>query len=145
MRVPFRGGGEAVNGMLTGTTPITFIGIGNLISHLRAGTIKGIAIDAQKRSPLFPEIPTLRDVGATDEVTQADFSLWAPKGTPKALIKKVNDDVLAIAREPSFLDRFIIQRGLDPVFSTPEAFADYLQRSRVVAEETAKRGNLKAE
>ena len=145
VRVPFRGGGEAVNGMLTGTTPITFIGIGNLISHLRAGTIKGIAIDAQKRSPLFPEIPTLRDVGATDEVTQADFALWAPKGTPKALVKKVHDDVVAIAREPGFLDRFVIQRGLDPVFSTPEAFADYLQRSRVVADETAKRGNLKAE
>src|SRR5262245_19747772 len=145
VRVPFRGGGEAVNGMLTGATPITFIGLGNLIAHLRAGTIKGIAIDAGKRNPLFPDIPTLRDVGATEEVTQADFALWAPKGTPKALIKKVHDDVVAIAREPSFLDRFVIQRGLDPVFSTPEAFADYLQRSRAVAEETAKRGNLKAE
>jgi tripartite-type tricarboxylate transporter receptor subunit TctC len=142
VRVPFRGGGEAVNGMLTGTTPITFIGLGNLISHLRAGTIKAIAIDASKRSPLFPNIPTLKEVGATDEVTQADFSLWAPKGTPRALIRKVHDDVVAIAREPSFLDKFVIQRGLDPVFSTPAQFADYLQKAKTVAEATAKRGNL---
>src|SRR5262245_37444037 len=142
VRVPFRGGGEAVNGMLTGTTPITFIGLGNLISHLRAGTIKAIAIDASRRSPLFPSIPTLKDVGATDEVTQADFSLWAPKGTPGALIQKVHDDVVAIAREPVFLDKFVIQRGLDPVLSAPGEFADYLQRARAVAEATARRGNL---
>jgi len=142
VRVPFRGGGEAVNGMLTGTTPITFIGLGNLISHLRAGTIKAIAIDASKRSPLFPQIPTLADVGATEEVTQADFSLWAPRGTPKALVQKIHADVSAIANDPSFRDRFVIQRGLDPVFSTPEAFAAYLQKGKAIAEATAKRGNL---
>ena len=77
-----------------------------------------------------PNIPTLKDVGATDEVTQADFSLWAPKGTPKALIRKVHDDVVAIANNHSFRDRFVIQRGLDPVFSTPEEFAAYLQRAK---------------
>ena len=142
VRVPFRGGGEAVNGMLTGTTPVTFIGLGNLIAHLRAGTIKAIAIDAGRRNALFPNIPTLRESGATDEVTQADFSLWAPKGTPKALIRKVRDDVAAIASDAAFRDRFVIQRGLDPVFNTPEEFAADLQRARVVAEETAKRGNL---
>ena len=60
VRVPFRGGGEAVNGMLTGTTPVAFFGIGNFIAHLQAGTIRGIAVDAGKRSPLFPNIPTLR-------------------------------------------------------------------------------------
>ena len=142
VRVPFRGGGEAVNGMLTGTTPVAFFGLGNLIAHLRAGTIKAIAIDARKRSPLFPNIPTLREVGATDEVTQADFSLYAPKGTPKALIRKVHDDVAAIARQPAFRDKFVVQRGLDPVFSTPEEFAAYLQRAKVIAEATARRGNL---
>jgi tripartite-type tricarboxylate transporter receptor subunit TctC len=142
VRVPFRGGGEAVNGMLTGTTPITFIGLGNLIAHLRAGTIKGIAIDAAQRSPLFPELPTLKDVGATEEVTQADFSLWAPKGTPQAVIRKVHADVTAIANDSAFRDRHVIQRGLDPVFNTPQEFARYMERSRVLAEETARKGNL---
>jgi tripartite-type tricarboxylate transporter receptor subunit TctC len=142
VRVPFRGGGEAVNGMLTGTTPITFIGLGNLIAHLRAGTIKGIAIDAAQRSPLFPELPTLKDVGATEEVTQADFSLWAPKGTPQTVIRKVHADVTAIANDSAFRDRHVIQRGLDPVFNTPQEFARYMERSRVLAEETARKGNL---
>jgi tripartite-type tricarboxylate transporter receptor subunit TctC len=145
VRVPFKGGGDAVNGMLSGTTPVTFFGLGNLIPHLRAGSIKGIAIDGEQRSPLFPDIPTLRDIGATNEVTQADFSLWAPKGTPKALIQKINADVTRIANDPAFRDKFVIQRGLTPVFDTPEQFADYLRRSRVVAEATAKRGHLQAQ
>lgn len=142
VRVPFRGGGEAVNGMLTGTTPVAFFGLGNLIAYLRAGTIKGIAIDASHRSPLFPDIPTLKEVMAAADVTQADFAIWAPKGTPKALIRKVRDDIAAIGNEPSFRDKVLVQRGLDPQFSTPEDFAAYLQKSRVVAEATAKRGNL---
>jgi tripartite-type tricarboxylate transporter receptor subunit TctC len=142
VRVPFRGGGEAVNGMLTGTTPVAFFGLGNLIAYLRAGTIKGIAVDASKRSPLFPDIPTLKEVIAADDVTQADFAIWAPKGTPKALINKVRDDIAAIGNEPSFRDKYLVQRGLDPQFSTPDAFADYLQKSRVIAEATAKKGNL---
>jgi tripartite-type tricarboxylate transporter receptor subunit TctC len=142
VRVPFKGGGDAVNSMLSGTTPVTFFGLGNLIPHLRAGTIKGIAIDGEKRSPLFPDIPTLREIGVTDEVTQADFSLWAPKGTPKAVIQRVHDEVARIGSDPTFRDKFVVQRGLTPVFSSPEDFADYLRRSRTIAEATAKRGNL---
>jgi tripartite-type tricarboxylate transporter receptor subunit TctC len=142
VRVPFRGGGEAVNGMLTGTTPVAFFGLGNLIAYLRAGTIKGIAVDAGTRSPLFPGIPTLKEVAATEDVTQADFAIWAPKGTPKALIQKVCDDIAAIGNEPSFRDKFLVQRGLDPQFSTPDSFAAYLQKSRTIAEATAKKGNL---
>ena len=88
VRVPFRGGGEAVNGMLTGTTPVAFFGIGNFIAHLQAGTIRGIAVDAGKRSPLFPNIPTLKELRPNADLTQADFSLWAPKGMPKELIRR---------------------------------------------------------
>ena len=127
VRVPFRGGGEAVNGMLTGTTPIAFFGIGNFIAHLQAGTIRGIAVDAGKRSPLFPDIPTFAGAAPNADLTQADFGLWAPKGTPKAIIDKIRDDVAAIGNDPAFAPKHLIQRALDPVFSTPEEFAQYLE------------------
>ena len=142
VRVPFRGGGDAVNGMLTGATPIAFFGIGNFIAHLQAGTIKGIAVDADKRSPLFPNIPTLKELRPNAEVTRADFSLWAPKGTPKQLIRKVRDDVAKIASDPAFVDKNLIQRGLDPVFNTPEEFAQYLDAQRAQVERTAKKAGL---
>ncbi len=142
VRVPFRGGGDAVNGMLTGATQIAFFGIGNFIAHLQAGTVKGIAVDAEKRSPLFPNIPTLIELRPNADVTRADFSLWAPKGTPKEVIRKVRDDIAKIASDPAFVDRNLIQRGLAPVFSTPEEFAKYLQAQREQVERTAKKAGL---
>ena len=142
VRVPFRGGGEAVNGMLTGTTPVAFFGIGNFIAHLQAGTIRGIAVDAGKRSPLFPSIPTLKELRPNADLTQADFSLWAPKGTPPALIKKIRDDVAAIGNDPAFTQKNLIQRALDPVFSTPAEFAKYLVDMRVQVDRVAKKANL---
>jgi len=142
VRVPFRGGGEAVNGMLTGTTPVAFFGIGNFIAHLQAGTIRGIAVDAGKRSPLFPNIPTLRELRPNADLTQADFSLWAPKGTPPAIIRKIRDDVAAIGNDPAFGQKNLIQRALDPVFGTPAEFAQYLEQSRAQAERTATKANL---
>jgi tripartite-type tricarboxylate transporter receptor subunit TctC len=142
VRIPFRGGGDAVNGMLTGATQVAFFGIGNFISHLQAGTIKGIAVDAEKRSPLFPNIPTLKELRPNAEVTRADFSLWAPKGMPKELIRKVRDDVAKIGSDAAFADRNLIQRGLVPVFSTPEEFAQYLVAQRAQVERTAKAAGL---
>jgi len=142
VRVPFRGGGEAVNGMLTGTTPVAFFGIGNFIAHLQAGTIRGIAVDAGKRSPLFPNIPTLRELRPNADLTQADFSLWAPKGTPPAIIRKIRDDVAAIGNDPAFAQKNLIQRALDPVFATPAEFAKYLEQSRAQVDRTAQKANL---
>jgi tripartite-type tricarboxylate transporter receptor subunit TctC len=142
VRVPFRGGGDAVNGMLTGTTPIAFFGIGNFIPHLQAGTIRGIAVDAEKRSPLFPNIPTLTELRPNADLTRADFSLFAPKGTPAFAIRKVRDEVARIAADQGFIDRNLIQRGLDPVFNTPEQFAKYIEEQRAQVERTAKKANL---
>ena len=142
VRVPFKGGGDAVNGMLSGATPIAFFGIGNLITHLQAGTLKGLAVDAEKRTPLFPNIPTLTELRPKAEVTRADFSLWAPKGTPKAAIQKVRDEVARIGSDRAFIDRNLIQRGLDPVFSTPEQFAKHLEEQRTQVERVARRAGL---
>jgi len=142
VRVPFRGGGEAVNGMLTGTTPVAFFGIGNFIAHLQAGTIRGLAVDAGKRSPLFPDIPTLKELRPNVDLTQADFSLWAPKGTPPALIKKIRDDVAAIGNDSAFAQKNLIQRALDPSFSTAAEFAQYLETSRAQVDRIAKKANL---
>ena len=142
VRVPFVGGGQAVNGMLTGATQVAFFGIGNFMGHLHAGTIKGIAVDAEKRSPLFPSISTLKELRPNADVTRADFSLWAPKGTPKELIRKVRDDVAKIATDPAFIERNLTQRGLDPVFNAPEEFAQYLQTQREQVERTAKKAGM---
>jgi tripartite-type tricarboxylate transporter receptor subunit TctC len=142
VRVPFRGGGEAVNQLLGGTTPVAFFGIGNFAAHLRSGALKGLAVDAHTRSPLFPDIPTLREVRPNVRVTRADFSLWAPAGFPAAILKKIRDDVAEVAADKEFVEKNVIQRGLDPVFNTADEFKAYLAAQRVEAEEAAKAAKL---
>ena len=84
VRVPFKGGGDAVNSMMTGTTPIAIFGIGNLIQFIRDGKILGLAVDGDKRSPLAPDIPTFREIGYTRHLAATFFGIYAPTGTPQA-------------------------------------------------------------
>ncbi|MFZ3358215.1 MAG: tripartite tricarboxylate transporter substrate binding protein, partial [Xanthobacteraceae bacterium] len=88
VRVPFKGGGDAVNSMLTGTTQIAIFGIGNLVSFIRDGKVVGLAIDGDKRSPLAPEIPTFKEAGYTKHISATFFGIYAPAGTPKPIVDK---------------------------------------------------------
>jgi tripartite-type tricarboxylate transporter receptor subunit TctC len=127
VRVPFKGGGDAVNSMMTGTTPVAIFGIGNLIQFLRNKKILGYAVDGDTRSPLAPDIPTFRELGYTVHVWAASFGLHAPAGTPKAVVDKVNKAVVKIGSNPEFQKRHMLARGLTPVFDSPEHFAKTLE------------------
>jgi tripartite-type tricarboxylate transporter receptor subunit TctC len=142
VRVPFKGGGDAVNGVLSGATPIAFLGIGNLIPHLQGGTMTGLIVDSERRSPLFPEIPTLREIGYRGPLTRSYFALYAPMGTPGALIAKIAADVRQIAGEKSFRDKHLVARGLEPVLDTPEEFAQFLARDRAEARRVVEDAHL---
>jgi tripartite-type tricarboxylate transporter receptor subunit TctC len=130
VRVPFKGGGDAVNSMLTGTTPIAIFGIGNLIQFIRNGKIIGFAVDGDKRSPLAPDIPTFREIGYTEHLMATFFGIYAPTGTPKPIIDKLNKAIVKVASNPEFQQRNMISRGLAPVLDTPEHFAKELEADR---------------
>src|SRR6202011_275909 len=63
VHVPVRGGGDMVTGLLTGTTPVAIVGLPNFIPYIRNSTVKALAVDSDARSPLFPDVPTLREMG----------------------------------------------------------------------------------
>ena len=142
VHVPFKGGGDAINGMLTGVTPITFVGVGNMISHMRAGRINVLLFDGEKRMPLFPEVPTLGEIGYRGPMTRSYFALYAPRGTPKAIMNKVAADIRSIAGEPSFSDRHLIQRGLEPVLDTPDEFSDYFVKDRAASKRVVEEAKM---
>jgi tripartite-type tricarboxylate transporter receptor subunit TctC len=129
VRVPFKGGGDAVNSMLTGTTPVAIIGIGNVIQLMRSGQIIGLAVDGEKRSPLAPAIPTFREVGYAEYFT-AFFGIFAPAGTPKPIVDRMHKEIVKVASTPEFQERHMISRGLAPVLNSPEQFAKELEVDR---------------
>jgi tripartite-type tricarboxylate transporter receptor subunit TctC len=123
VRVPFKGGGDAVSSMLTGTTQIAIFGIGNLVSLMRAGKIVGLAVDGNTRSPLAPDIPTFKELGFNEHILATSFGIYAPAGTPKPIIDKLYHAIFKVASKPDFQQKFLISRGLTPALSTPEQFA----------------------
>ena len=133
MRVPFKGGGDAVNSMLTGTTPIAAFGIGNLIQFIRDGKIVGLAVDGDKRSPLAPDIPTFREHGYTEHLMATFFGIYAPMGTPAPIIDKLNKAIVKIASNPEFQKKHMVGRGLC-------AGAEHAGRVRQGAGERPRRG-----
>jgi tripartite-type tricarboxylate transporter receptor subunit TctC len=130
VRVPFKGGGDAVNSMLTGTTQIAIFGIGNLVPFIRAGKIVGLAIDGDTRSPLDPDIPTFKEIGYTEHIDATFFGIYAPAGTPKPIIDKLNTSIAAVGSKPEFVEKFLASRGLAPVFNSADAFAKQLVTER---------------
>jgi len=130
VRVPFKGGGDAVTSMLNGTTQIAIFGIGNLISFIKADKIVGLAIDGDTRSPLAPEIPTFKQVGYTEHISPTFFGIYAPKGTPMPIIDKLNKAIVAVESKPDFQQKFLINKGLTPSLESAEQFAKELPADR---------------
>jgi tripartite-type tricarboxylate transporter receptor subunit TctC len=84
------------------------------------------------RSPLFPEIPTLKE--ATGEsYPQSWFGLFAPAGTPKPIIAKLHKEVVAITGDPAFHKRMYIERAVERAVDTPDNFARFIHEDRAIA------------
>jgi tripartite-type tricarboxylate transporter receptor subunit TctC len=142
VKVPYRGGADAANAILGGSTPVAFSGIANFIPHIRSGTMTALVVDVETRSPLLPDVPTLREIGYKGPLTQAFFGFVAPKGTPKPLIDKLNAIIVEIASDKAFVEKNMLNLGLIPILDTPEQFAKYLKENWVLAERIVKESGL---
>jgi tripartite-type tricarboxylate transporter receptor subunit TctC len=83
VKVPYRGGGDAVNGILSGATPIAFLGARQCHLASARGHDDGVGIDSEHRSPLVLDVPTLRELGYRGDITQVYFGLVAPPARPR--------------------------------------------------------------
>src|SRR5207344_3076644 len=142
VRVPFKGGGEATNAILGGSTPIGLIGLGNVISQISAGKMTALALVNNIRTPLLPNVPTLADLGYKGAPSQTWYGLFAPPGTPKPIVDKIAKEVARVVSDPGFRDRYIISRGQVPAINTPEQFADEIKIDREAAREIVKLSGL---
>ncbi|MBN8966169.1 MAG: tripartite tricarboxylate transporter substrate binding protein [Rhizobiales bacterium] len=138
VRVPFRGGGEAVNAILSGTTPIGLFGEGNVIGNIRGGQMTPLVMMNNIRSPNFPNVPLLSETGYNGPPSRSWYGLFAPAGTPKAIVDKLSKEIGGIISDPAFRDRHLTARSLVPAANTPEQFAEEMKREREVARNVVK-------
>jgi tripartite-type tricarboxylate transporter receptor subunit TctC len=142
VRVPFKGGGEAVNAVLSGSTPIALIGEGNVIGQIRAGTMTPLVMLNNIRSPNFPAVPTLAETGYTGPPSRGWYGLFTPAGTAKPIVDKLANEVAGILDDPAFRARHLSARSLVPAANTPEEFAAEIRNDRALAQQVVKAAGL---
>jgi tripartite-type tricarboxylate transporter receptor subunit TctC len=142
VRVPFKGGGEAVNAVLSGSTPIALIGEGNVIGQVRAGKMKELVMVNNIKSPQFPDVPTMAETGYQGAPSRSWYGLFAPVGTPRPIVERINKEVAAIVTDPAFKEKNLTARSLVPALNTPEQFAEDIVKDRATAQQVVKEAGL---
>jgi tripartite-type tricarboxylate transporter receptor subunit TctC len=118
--VPYRGAAPAITDLLGGQVQLIFDNMPSILQHVRAGSVRALAVTGTARSPLLPDVPVLADTIPGYEAS-ALFGMGAPKNTPKAIIEKLNKEINAVLAEPAIKAR-LLDLGGDPLIGTPEAF-----------------------
>jgi tripartite-type tricarboxylate transporter receptor subunit TctC len=145
-QIPYKGITPAVTAVLTGEVQLTLAGVPAAEGYLRAGKLKALAIARRERLPAMPQVPTLAEAGFGDiDPHESWFGLFVTGGTPAPVVQKIARDVAAVAADPAFIERHVKLRGFDPVFSTPEAFAKFIQADRNQKERLIRLTGAKAE
>jgi tripartite-type tricarboxylate transporter receptor subunit TctC len=122
VHVPYRGTPPAMNAMMSGEAQIMFQQSIPIMGQLRAGTFRPLAITTAARVAALPDVPTVAEAcGLPGWESTTWYALFAPKGTPEAIVRRLNEEVNRILRDPEF-DRRVKDMGLVPLPSSPEEF-----------------------
>jgi tripartite-type tricarboxylate transporter receptor subunit TctC len=123
--VPYRGGGPTVTALIGGEIPLAFETMLALQPHVRAGTLRALAITSPQRSAIMPEIPTTAEAGFPSMVADNSYALFAPAGTPAPILAQLHDATVAALRLPDVRDR-LREQGAEVVGNSPTELAAYV-------------------
>lgn len=135
LHVPYKGGAPAVADLVAGRLNMMMANLTTAQPHIRAGKLRGLGVGKAKRSPLFPEMPTIAEAGVKNYEANNWNGLVAPAATPRAVIQRLHKEIVATLEEPVIAER-MARAGLEPVGDSPAEFARYLKA------EAAKWGRL---
>ena len=126
VHVPYKGGAMAINDLIAGHVQLMWESLNSISPHARSGKVKALAVSGSRRSPGFPDLPTIAEAG----VPGYDAGTWtgviAPAGLPRPVLDKLNAAVNAAIRSPLFVERFA-SIGDEPAGGTPEEFAELIR------------------
>jgi tripartite-type tricarboxylate transporter receptor subunit TctC len=124
--VPFKGGGQAQQGIVGAQVPFMFSTTIGILPFVRSGQLRGLAVSSAKRIAAAPELPTVAESGLPGFDVVAWFGLFAPAGTPKAIVDRLSAETRTALAAPE-VRKLLIDLGADPLGSTPEAFDVYVK------------------
>jgi tripartite-type tricarboxylate transporter receptor subunit TctC len=125
--IPYRGTGPAVTDLLGGQVDAMFLPIHVALPHIRSGRLTALGIGSDKRHALLPDLPTLAEAKAGNVNVDMWYGIFAPKGTPADIVNLYNREINQLLSGDDVKKAFVSQ-GMDPSGSTPQAFAQLVER-----------------
>jgi len=142
--VPYKGASPALTDLMGGTVHLMVDPMLSSLPLAQSGKIKALAVTSMKRVASAPEVPTVAESGMTGFDFASWYGLWAPKGMPADLVKKIQAEVAKIVARQDVKDRFAVL-GFEPIGSTPDYFAKYIDDEMAKYGKIIKDANIKAQ
>jgi tripartite-type tricarboxylate transporter receptor subunit TctC len=129
VHVPYKGGGPQVIALVAGESQASFATVASVIAHIKSGRLRPLGVSLASRSATLPGVPTVAESGVPGYEMSPWIGVFAPAGTPKPVIDKLNAEINKVLRLPE-VAQYLSGQALDPWTSTPEEFgarlvADY--------------------
>jgi tripartite-type tricarboxylate transporter receptor subunit TctC len=144
LHVPYRGGGQAVSDVIGGQAQVMFDNISLLAPYAKGGRVRALAVTSARRSPVFPDLPTIAEAGITGYETVSWGGIIGPAGLPKAIVDKVNADIRKALATPALRERFAAL-DTEPDGSTQQEFVELVRRETPKWAEVVKRSGAKVD
>jgi len=143
--IAYKGSPQALQDVAGGTVPFLFDQLTAGIPLVSAGKLKFLAVTTKKRSPLAPDVPTTAEAGIPDLDLVSWQAVYAPKGTPKDVITRLNEEVVKALNKPELKERLEAKVGMEVVGSTPQELAALTERDIVRLGELVKKSGATVE
>ena len=117
--VPYRGATQQVMDVIAGQIPVAFTGLSIPLPYIKERRVRALAVLSEQRSPLLPDVPTMSEAGVPGFIFSTWLGIYAPKGTPKPIIARLNAEVAKALSAPDIRDR-LVALAFEPQSSTPE-------------------------
>ena len=142
--IPYRGGGPAVTDVMGGQVPLLWVSIPAAAAQVKAGKLRALAVSTTKRSPAFPDVPTMQEAGVADFEVDSWYAMLVPAKTPRPIIDRLNKALNTVLAEPAIRAQ-LIEQGADAVGGTPEALGKVIAAEVPKWVKLAKDANIKAD
>ena len=140
--IPYRGTGPQLTDLLGGRTQASSAGLPALLSHIKSGKLKAIAVGTPQRLPALPDVPTVAEMGFKDFETSQWYGILAPAGTPREIVKKLQEESLKALKSNSVTERFASDSAVGGG-GPPEEFAAYIAKQQTIWADIVKRAGIK--
>ena len=142
LHVPYKGSGPAVTDMLGGQVDLMFDSITSARPHILSGKLRALGVTSAKRSATLPDVPTIAEAGVPGYEVSPWFAVFAPAGTPAAIVNKINAALIDAMKQPDTVAKFETI-GAEPIGTTPQQLATHLDKELVRWDKLIKERNIR--